>query len=286
MNIHELDKKRCISALILCLLVSLIVFYDIIFVLTYMGGTLYFGTEKMRYFTYESNIFMGIVSLLCVPFQIEGLRHKNYHLPRWLVNLLYVAVCTITITFILVITIMLPLYGPNFALFEDYGFIPHIVTPLLSMITFIFINDDHEIHKNVYILAILPIVVYLIAYITNVYVTNNWADHYHLDKIGPLWFTSIGSVFIYFIVAVLLRKIHNKRHFKRKQLVKQYYLTSDEVSYKTIDEAITKLAKENKKYDKGGDVIVPRRIILMMEDKYHSGKSIEELCSIYIKNYN
>ena len=41
----------------------------------------------------------------------------------------------------------------------------------------------------------------------------------------------------------------------------------------TIEEAITKQARENKRKDAGGEVIVPRRIINILEKKYESKKA-------------
>lgn len=284
-NIHDLDKKRCITALLLCSLVSLIVFFNVVFVLTYIDGNEYIGTQNMRYFTYEANTFVGIVSLLCIPFQIEGLRHKNYHLPRWLVNILFVSVCAVTVTFLLAMIIIVPTQGFYYAYVYRGAFLPHFVTPLLSIITFIFINDDHEIHKSVYILALIPLLIYIVIYLTNVFVIDNWIDHYGLRKIAPIWVLVIGIIVFYMLVAILLRKLHNKRHKDSKMLLKKYYTSGPEVSFETIDEAISNLAIQERLNDKGGDLVVPRRIIILMEEKYKSGKSLDELCNIYINSY-
>ena len=52
-----------------------------------------------------------------------------------------------------------------------------------------------------------------------------------------------------------------------------------------IASAIAVLAKEDRRKDEGGELVVPRRILLMLERKYQSRLSIEELCEIYIKEY-
>ncbi len=52
-----------------------------------------------------------------------------------------------------------------------------------------------------------------------------------------------------------------------------------------IASAIAVLAKEDRRKDEGGELVVPRRILLMPERKYQSRLSIEELCEIYIKEY-
>ena len=47
------------------------------------------------------------------------------------------------------------------------------------------------------------------------------------------------------------------------------------------------LKKEDRQKDINGELIVPRRILMMMmmEAKYQSGLTIDELCKIYIDGY-
>lgn len=45
------------------------------------------------------------------------------------------------------------------------------------------------------------------------------------------------------------------------------------------------LGKRGRRKDEGGELVVPRRILLMLERKYQSRLSIEELCEIVIKEY-
>ena len=45
------------------------------------------------------------------------------------------------------------------------------------------------------------------------------------------------------------------------------------------------LRKETAGEDEGGELVVPRRILLMLERKYQSRLSIDKLCEIYIREY-
>ena len=45
------------------------------------------------------------------------------------------------------------------------------------------------------------------------------------------------------------------------------------------------LRKETAGEDEGGELVVPRRILLMLERKYQSKLSIDKLCEIYIREY-
>jgi len=56
-------------------------------------------------------------------------------------------------------------------------------------------------------------------------------------------------------------------------------------TYPDIASAIAVLAKEDRRKDEGGELVVPRRILLMLERKYQSSLPIEELCEIYIREY-
>ena len=45
------------------------------------------------------------------------------------------------------------------------------------------------------------------------------------------------------------------------------------------------LRKETAGEDEGGELVVPRRILSMLERKYQSRLSIDKLCEIYIREY-
>ena len=79
--------------------------------------------------------------------------------------------------------------------------------------------------------------------------------------------------------------LHNLMHKRDKVHTELYYQISEEFNFPTIEEAIIKLAKDNKKYDAGGEVIVPRRIIKFLENKYKSNHSLTYLCNKYLEEY-
>jgi len=282
-DIRKQDRKRCVVALVLCILVIFASYANLLISLTYYENSeSYLGLQSMRYFTNEASTILGIVTILCIPFQIEGLRKHNYHLPRWLVNILYVFVCTITITFSMALTVILPYNGFYFTYVKAYAFLPHFLMPILSMVMFVFINDDHEIKKNMIFYSLIPLILYATMYMKNVFINNEWEDHYHIAGIIPVWLSIVFVVSSYILIAILLRRFHNKRHYIRKQEVKAYYQS---LPYETIEEAIKSIAIKDRQNDLGGDYVVPRRIILMMLEKYKTNKDLNELSKIYIDEY-
>ena len=64
-----------------------------------------------------------------------------------------------------------------------------------------------------------------------------------------------------------------------------YYQTAEAYDLPDISSAVRALAAENRRRDPGGELIVPRRILGMMEEKFQSGLPIGELCRMYVENY-
>ena len=58
-------------------------------------------------------------------------------------------------------------------------------------------------------------------------------------------------------------------------------MNSAEFALPTLEEAITAIAKEDQKLDKGGDLIVPRRVLKLLQKKYQTDVSLEDLSCLY-----
>ena len=74
-------------------------------------------------------------------------------------------------------------------------------------------------------------------------------------------------------------------HRRDKLATERYYQSAAEYDLPSIEEVIRKLAQENKKLDLGGEVVVPRRIIKILEKKYASEKPLSYLCGVYLDEY-
>ena len=76
-------------------------------------------------------------------------------------------------------------------------------------------------------------------------------------------------------------------HKRRKAVAEEYYQEAYDSDCPDIQSAIKALARDfrNRDADKRGDLVVPRRIMLMMEKKYNSCLSVGEMCSIYISEF-
>ena len=77
------NRKRCISAIVCCSVLSFLVFLAICDQLLSQPDAIVqeVGWKSYHMFTILANMFMGIASAMCIPYAVDGLRYNNYHLP-------------------------------------------------------------------------------------------------------------------------------------------------------------------------------------------------------------
>lgn len=247
------------------------------------------GLKTFRMFTVLSNMFMGVTTAMTVPFAVDGIRQRNYHLPRWIVTLTYASVTCITLTFLVALFLLSPMAGFSLMMLEGSNLFLHTIIPIISIVSFLFVNAYHTIKFKTTFIAIIPMFIYAMVYLVSAIIigeeNGGWRDHYHFQDLMPWYFALILMLLLTFGIACLLRVVHNTMHRRDKLANERYYQTAKEYDLPTIEEAIQKLATENKAHDAGGEVVVPRRIIKFFEKKYQSNKPLSYLCGIYLEEY-
>ena len=290
-DIIRQNRQRCILALILCCILIAGVFTGVVTKLV-AGSTLSNpdeGLRSFRYFTVLSNMLAAFCAALCIPYEIDGLRTHNYHLPRWAVGALYCGVCCVTVTFTVALCVLAPVQGFRITMLRRASLYLHLICPLSAMVLFIFINDDHRIPFRHSFLVLLPLFAYAFVYWLEVFVigesNGGWRDHYCANVYFPYWIAMLALPVVGILLSNGIRVLHNRRHKKHKQKTRDYYLTSPDLACDSITDAIARLAEREKPLDKGGEVIVPRRLILLLRERYQSDRSLEELCHEYLTVY-
>ncbi len=289
-NVHKINKIRCIASLVSCII--LIIIANIAFWLNLSNALNRdwenVGMRTLRMFTTLSNIFISLAATLSIPYQIEGLRKNNYHLPLWIVIILYTGVTGVALTFVTAITLISGVNGFYDAMIKETNIFLHTINPVTAILLFTIVNDDHHLKLGTTFLALIPVFLYTIVYIVFVFIIDiehgGWTDHYKFNEFLPWPITMIIMYIISFGVTTILRIIHNHVHKKRKQAFIDYYQNSEDIKADTIEEAIKKLAIQNRKDNHGGEVIIPLRSIKMMLPAYNTDKSLKELFKIYIDN--
>ena len=288
------NRMRCRVAVVSCSLLSFLVFLAVCDQLLSTPDAIVqeVGWKSYHMFTILANMFAGIAAALCIPYAVDGLRYDNYHLPRWVVNVLYMATTGVALTFLIAVTVLSPMTSYYRMMLYSNNILFHTINPIIAILLFIFINSDHKVSFHSTFLAIAPVVLYAALYFVLVFVigeeNGGWRDHYQIRDITqyvPLPLVVLGMVLIAFAVALLLRAAHNRVHKKRKKQTISYYQSAGEFDCPGIASAIGALAARNRSRDPGGELTVPRRILGMMEEKYKSGLPLGELCRMYIDAY-
>lgn len=119
------------------------------------------GFGLVQYYTQLSNIFLLGITCAIFVYQILYLK-KGKETPRILKVLKYSATCMVSITLIVVLFILIPMAGFEYAgymLFEGTTLFYHTLCPVLAIVTF-FVFDDIELEKKDKWYAFLPTVIY------------------------------------------------------------------------------------------------------------------------------
>ena len=247
------------------------------------------GLKTFRMFTNLSNMFVSITAAMTIPFTVDGIRQKNHHLPRWIMKLTLASTTAIAVTFVTTLFVLSPQAGFTRIMLSSSNLPTHTIVPLIAILSFLFINTYHTISYKTTIFAVIPVALYAICYLVMAILigeeNGGWRDHYHFLELMPWYYILIIVLVVSFGLANLLRFVHNRMHQRDKSATVAYYQNEKTYDMPTIEEAITKLAHENKRYDTDGEVIVPRRIISILENKYESKKGLGYLCGIYLEEY-
>ena len=286
-NIHKINRMRAIAGIISCSLMFAFTFTTLILnVAQYYSGVVEKGLKTFRMFTTLSNIVLGLSSLLFIPFQIDGLRKGNFHLPRWIVTVMYMSVSLVGLTFITAVTAISAVQGFYGAMVAGTGLFLHTINPILAIIIFTLVNDFHHIKFKESFWALLPVFIYSVFYfILAICIgeeNGGWRDHYNFNTFLP-WYISIFIMYgLAFGVSQGLRALHNLRHKKTKEAIKNYYLNSEDFNVKNLEEAVKVLAKQDKRYYREGNVEVPIIVFDTLRERFNDNTSNNVLGSTYI----
>lgn len=115
-----------------------------------------FGAENFKYYTFDSNIFILITSVLNVVFLLcnkQGGAFFGY--------LRYTSVCCITLTFFIVIFVLIPrkLEFKKYLLRGDALFL-HTICPILSIVSYVFFEKSSPGNVGFIFLALIPTLIY------------------------------------------------------------------------------------------------------------------------------
>lgn len=205
--------------LISSILNLLVFFFFIIACLTFVNDMKKKGRDvkrdlrlASRYFTVQSNIFGAFVSLIVAISGFVCISSGFDVLPLFIVILKLIGTTGLMLTFLVVLFYLLPVFGLT-DLFKGSNFYMHIVTPVLSLISFLFFDSSVKIPFPCFFLSLIPIGLYGYVYALRVVFTTSeekrWDDMYMFNAKGKWYFTMILMFIISLAISAGILILHN-----------------------------------------------------------------------------
>jgi hypothetical protein len=226
----DFNRRRSILALLAAVIGA--IFYQV----SIYGGVVMFAQEGIsfklfRYFTIISGCYGLIVTIMLIPFAINGLINKRFTYNHWMALLHYsTAICT-SVVFIFALC-FISFYDPILA-FGGYNFNLHFICPVMILISFMLVESHTYLTVKDSLICIIPIITYSLIYFYNVVIIHNWDDLYNFNTYLP-FYISMPLVYLYvFLIADGLRRLNNfKNKHLRKTLTRAWNNDVDEVAIK------------------------------------------------------
>ena len=154
-----------------------------------------------KYFTFQSNLFMGVVAFVYAYYQLLIIRKKSDKLPHVLLVFNHVGVTAVSLTFIIVILFLAPGYGFNL-MYNGANLFFHGIVPVVAMVNYMFIEKECAIKFKDTLFSMIPPIIYGLVYFIVVASMNGYGniniDFYLFGKDGPF----IGALYYLAIVAI------------------------------------------------------------------------------------
>ena len=197
------------------LLIFVMAFYAVGTAVRTLGGGEFNGTglRTLRYFTTESNILCGIVSLLAAAFTLPVFLGKRERIPKSVLVLKYVGSCAVALTFFVVLAFLGLIYGYGM-MYRGASFYMHGIVPILAMVSWIVFDRGAHLRVRAVLFGLVPVVIYGVIYFIQVVVLGKarggWEDFYAFAR-GGKWWLSLPIVFFgAAILCFLLLFLHNR----------------------------------------------------------------------------
>lgn len=130
---------------------------------TILGSSFMSGLSVILYYTIQSNIWIGLTSLVFAVVLIVQASKSKIAIPKWLYSIKFIFVVAITLTMIVFWTLLAPtLMIPSY-LFSLSNLFSHSLTPLVALATFIgFDSQKQRLQIKESLLSLVTPVYYLI----------------------------------------------------------------------------------------------------------------------------
>lgn len=125
------------------------------------------GLNSLKYFTVDSNIIIGFISLYISIELLIKLKKNDYNISTMSYILFLVGCVGVTLTFLVTVFFLEPTMGPKFgwfSLFTYSNFFLHLLNPILSIVIFLVFMRNSKIKFKYSFAGIIPMFIYAIYY--------------------------------------------------------------------------------------------------------------------------
>lgn len=127
------------------------------------------GLEVFDAYTENSNIFNLITVSIYLLYLIGFLPIKTKQGIKFIKQIRYISTCCLTLTFIIVLFVLAPMEGLNgykTMFFSGAMLFNHLLTPLLSFYSFVFMEKEPILEKKNSLYALIPTLIYAVITVT------------------------------------------------------------------------------------------------------------------------
>lgn len=175
--------------------------------------------QCFKYFTTDSNILAAIGSALYLCY-----RSKGRHIPGWLTGFKFVGTVAASITLLTVVFFLIPVsmakagHAINiWPFFAGNVFVLHLSTPVLSIISTLFVEREAPVSRGQALCGVLPSMIYGAVYLVMVVFLKVWVDWYGFTFGGRYQFIPVVMiVMLVFTLALSFAQRAIRNHFTKR----------------------------------------------------------------------
>lgn len=171
--------------------------------------------HTFMFFTTDSNILTAIASALVMICEIKILQGKRTTVARAFTLLKYAGVVGLMLTFFTVLCLLIPIYGIAME-WGGTGLHMHVLAPVLSFVSFVFLEEHTRLSVSDAIIGIMPVIIYGGVYFSQVIIFGNWIDFYAFNSSGRWYLIMPLIIAISLSMSLFVRFLRNKVRERRK----------------------------------------------------------------------
>ena len=168
-----------------------------------------YGLQNLKFFTVDSNLFLGLVCLAELILATASALGKIARIPPVTEGLIYVATVAVALTF----TVVVLFFGPAIGyadLFQDANLYFHLIIPVLAILSFCVLRRGRRISLKETAAALIPSVLYGLYYTVVLLIRGvhfpdtDWYGFASGGIVGSV-ITASGILLVTWTIALLLR---------------------------------------------------------------------------------